>query len=201
MMNRPSASSEERAPPEHLLESTRSLLERAQTGDGEALDEICARYLPRLTTWAAGRLPLRARGLVDTCDLAQETLIRVLHRLDSLKTSHPTMLPAYLRTAILNRIRDEIRRAAARPEYRSLTGNEVDPSPSPLERAIGRDLADRYETALAQLNDTDRSVVFLRFEMGMTYREIAETLDLPSKEAARKAVHRALHRFTQVLES
>jgi len=129
IMDHSSAFSEERAQPERLLESTRSLLERAKTGDDEAIDEICSRYLPRLSRWATGRLPARARGLVDTADLAQETLIRTLRRLDSINASHPASLPAYLRTAILNRIRDEIRRVAARPEYGSLTGSEVASTP------------------------------------------------------------------------
>jgi len=38
-------------------------------------------------------------------------------------------------------------------------------------------------------------VVFLRFEMGMPYREIAEALDQPSAEAARMSLRHALHRF------
>jgi len=39
------------------LYSSLTLLERAQAGDGVALDCLIARYLPRLQRCASGRLP------------------------------------------------------------------------------------------------------------------------------------------------
>jgi hypothetical protein len=39
------------------LHSSLTLLERAQAGDRAALDLLVARYLPRLQSWASGRLP------------------------------------------------------------------------------------------------------------------------------------------------
>lgn len=172
-------------------ESTRSLLNRAQTGDERALEEILARYLPRLMRWASGRLPRAARDIVDTCDLVQDSLIKVVRSLDGIRERSPGTFPAYLRKAVLNRLYDEVRRAARRPGVTGLDGTESDPSPSPLEEAIGSELAAHYEAALLRLSDSDRAVLFLNIEIGMNFREMAEALDKPSADAARMAVNRA----------
>ena len=58
-------------------------------------------------------------------------------------------LQAYLRQAILNRIRDEFRKFKRRPDAVELESAQPDEGPSPLEAAIGRQALDRYEAALA----------------------------------------------------
>jgi len=171
--------------------STRSLLDRAQTGDERALEEILARYLPRLMRWATGRLPRAARDIVDTGDLVQDSLIKVVRALGGFESRRPGAFPAYLRRTLLNRLRDEARRAASRPRMVDLHGAERHPSPSPLEETMGSELAADYEAALDRLNDDDRAVLFLRIEMGMKFAEIAAELDRPSADAARMAVNRA----------
>ena len=98
--------------PQSLPEDTTSLINRAQAGDDAALEKLCARLQPRLFHWATGRLPPRARSLIDTSDLVQETLVKAIRRLGGLRDRTPGAFPAYLRAAILNRIRDELRRAA-----------------------------------------------------------------------------------------
>jgi RNA polymerase sigma-70 factor (ECF subfamily) len=192
--------SPEKAPPgpatrnqstEWGAQSTRNLLDRAQTGDERALEEILARYLPRLMRWATGRLPPTARDIVDTGDVVQESLIKVVRTLHGIRDRNPGTFPAYLRKAVLNRLRDEIRRAARRPNQTDLDGTELDPLPTPLEESIGRELANRYEAALLRLSDSERAVLFLKIEMGMNYREMADALDKPSADAARMAVNRA----------
>ena len=183
--------------PELIQESTLLLLDRAKGGNDEALEEVCRRYLPRLFRWATGRLPARARGIVDTGDLVQETLVRTIQRLDSFEPQHSGAFPAYLRTAILNRIRDEVRSAARKPEAVPLAGTEEDPSPSPLEEAIGHEFVERYERALTRLTEEERAAIFLRMEMNMSFEEIADALHKPSTNAAWMAVSRALMRLAR----
>src|SRR5512132_3035257 len=96
-------------------ESSFSLVERACAGDERALDELCARYLPRLQRWAHGRLPGWARDAYDTHDLVQETLAHVAARIQRFDPRHEAAFPAYLRQALLNRVRDRIRRTRRRP--------------------------------------------------------------------------------------
>ena len=183
--------------PETLQESTLSLLNRAQTGDGEALERLCTRYLPRLCRWATGRLPPRTRSTVDTDDLVQETLLRAIRRLGGIRSEHASSFAAYLRRTILNGIRDEVRKINSKPEIAQLDGTEEDPSPSPLEETIGRDLTEQYEKAFMQLKDDDRAAIFLRIELEMSHEDVADALDKPSADAARKAVNRALIRLVK----
>jgi RNA polymerase sigma-70 factor (ECF subfamily) len=56
------------------------LLVRARSGDHAALDRLFLRHLRPLQRWASGRLPGWARGLADTDDLVQDTLLHTLKR-------------------------------------------------------------------------------------------------------------------------
>src|ERR1700752_2019945 len=103
---------EDPRPPE---ESSLALLERARAGDRDALDALMARHLPRLRRWASGRLPQGARDVADTQDLVQDTLLQTFKRIGQFESRGEGALQAYLRQGILNRIRDEHRRAGRRP--------------------------------------------------------------------------------------
>jgi len=182
-------------------ENTTVLLRRIQAGDLAALDRLCERFLARLRRWATGRLPRGARGLLDTDDLVQETLVKTLRRIREFQPRHEGALQAYMRQAILNRIRDEARRARGRPIPSDLDGEERDPGPSPLEDAVGRDCAERYEAAFGRLKPEDQEAVMLRIELGYSYQEVADALGKPSADAARMAVSRALIRLAQEMRS
>ena len=71
----------------------------------------------------------------------------------------------------------------------------VDEAPSPIEEAIGRETAERYERALAKLRPEDREAIIARVELACTYEELAGILVKPSAEAARKAAQAALVRL------
>ena len=81
-------------------------------GDREALDALFKRHLGPLRRWARGRLPKWTRDLRDTEDLVQETLAQTLRHVDDFEPRHEGALRAYLRQAVLNRIRDEVRRVS-----------------------------------------------------------------------------------------
>jgi RNA polymerase sigma-70 factor (ECF subfamily) len=179
------------------LESTLHLIERAQAGDQEALDRLMASHLTPLKRWARGRLPHWARDVADTDDLVQDTLLQTVRRLDDFEARGAGALLAYMRRAVLNRIRDELRRKGRRPETIALDGLEADDKLSPLEAAVGREALGRYERALASLSPDERAAIVGRLEMGYSYEELAEVLGKPSAEAARKAASRALVRLAQ----
>lgn len=181
------------------LLATTELLRRAKAGDRQALESLVARYLPRLRTWASGRLPLRARGLLDTADLVQETLLRTIERLDRVEVRGPGGFQAYVRSAVLNRIRDQIRWAGRRPGGSGVPESLEAPGPSPLDLAIGADVVARYERALATLTEEEQQMLHLRLELDYGYEEIAAMTDRPSRDAARMAVTRALRRLAEAM--
>jgi len=98
---------------------------------------------------------------------------------------------AFLRTALLNRIRDEIRRAHRRPTDVLASDRPAD-GPSPIEEAIGSEALARYEAALQRLKPNDREAIIARIELGLPYTEVAQALGKPSVAAAHVAVSRAL---------
>ena len=181
------------------LESTFSLVARAQAGDEEAFDRLIKRHLAPLRRWAHGRLPKWARDVDDTDDLVQDTLMQTFRRLDVFEVRGPGALQAYLRQAVINRVRNELRKKGRRPEATDLNGLEAAAGQSPLEAAIGKEAIARYERALAALTPDEREAIIGRIEMGYSYDELAELLGKPTADAARKAAQRALVRLTRQL--
>jgi RNA polymerase sigma-70 factor (ECF subfamily) len=184
-------------PPPLELQSTFDLLARARGGDDVARDVVFRRCVKGLRRFAAGRLPLRCRGMTDTEDLVQDTVASALRRLDHFEIRHAGALLAYLRQAVLNRIIDEVRKKNRRPVAVSLPENQVDTGISPLEHVIGLQNVERYEAALRQLKLRDQEAIVLRLEQQFGYEAMAEHLGVPSPNAARVAVKRALFRLAQ----
>jgi RNA polymerase sigma-70 factor (ECF subfamily) len=182
------------------LESTFRLIERARAGDESALDRLIARHLTPLRRWAHGRLPKWARDMADTDDLVQDTLVKTFRRIEDFEHRGAGALQAYLRQAVINRVRDELRKKGRRPDSTDLDGLEVDAGVSPLEAAIGKETVTRYEQALATLSAEEREAIIGRVEMGYSYEELADALGKPTSEAARKAARRALVRLAQAMD-
>ena len=176
------------------VESTPSvlLLERARGGDGAALNELVQRYMPRLRRWATGRLPAAARGLLETQDIVQETIVKTVRNIDHIDAQREGALQAYLREALRNRLADAYRRVAGRDPGGALESNLPATDPSPLELAIGAETLARYDAALRRLKPEHREAVILRVELCYEYVEIAVLLGKSSPAAARTAVSRAL---------
>jgi RNA polymerase sigma-70 factor (ECF subfamily) len=181
-------------------QSSLTLLERAQAGDRLALESLIARYRPRLQRWASGRLPRWARDMADTQDLVQETLFQTFRKIERFDARGEGALYAYLRTAILNRIREELRRAKRRPARQALDPDASDHGRSPLEDAIGHEAIERYERALATLRPEDREAVLAKIELGYTNEEIAALFGKPTANAARMAVERAIVRLAKAMQ-
>lgn len=185
---------------EPTLESTAALLIRARGGDSPAREELAGRYMAMLSRWAHGRLPSAARDLVDTDDIVQSAIMRALNNLGNFESRGEGAFLGYLRQILLNQIRDEARRSKRRPQH-----VELDPAldaaglSSPLDDVIGRERRERYEAALDQLGEAQREAVFLRLELGMRYRDIAEAMNVPSPNAARALVGRGMVHLARLM--
>lgn len=184
----------------HPLASTVELLDRAKRGDRVALDALLERSVPPLRRWARGRLPMAARGALDTQDLVQDTIVKSLGRLDQFESRHEGALQAYLRQAVLNRIRDEVRRVLRRPVPVELRESQPLEQASPLDVAIGRQGVERYESALQRLRPAEREAIIGRIELQHDYQELAVILGKPNANAARVAVTRALARLLEQMD-
>jgi DNA-directed RNA polymerase specialized sigma24 family protein len=87
-------------------------------------------------------------------------------------------LQGYLLQAIRNRIRDERRQ----------------------EESAESDATRRYRSALDRLQPDERDLVIARLRLRYTYEQVALATALPSAEAARAAVRRALVRLAEEMD-
>src|SRR5688572_20202122 len=180
--------------------TTIQLLARARDGDEGALDEVFARSIPPLRRWARGRLPRWARGLMDTDDLVQDTVISTLRQIDVFEYRADAALQAYLRQAVMNRIINEIRRAMRHPAPAPLDSGAPDAGLSPLEELIGKQTVDAYDEAMTALEPDEREAIIGRVELGLSYAALATAMGRPSADAARMAVARALLKLAKQLK-
>lgn len=179
------------------LESTQELVTLARAGDERAKDRLIDRCLPPLKRWAKGRLPHYARNLAETDDLVQGALLRTLQRLDSIEMRGSGSFLAYMRQCLVNAVRDEIRRTSRHAEE-PLDDNPRAANRSADEPDMGA-LMD-YERSLSTLPERQRDAVVLRVEFELTFPEIAAELDMPSADAARMMVSRAMLRLAEAMK-
>jgi RNA polymerase sigma-70 factor, ECF subfamily len=177
--------------------SSLELVVRARAGDQAALDDLFARYLPRIRRWAHGRLPAEARGAHETQDLVQETLTKVFQRIHAFEPRHPAAFRDYVWTTLWNCIRDAGRKYQRRGHTEALDGEFPASAASPLEEAIGEEVLGRYERALESLRPDEREAIVARIELGLPFADVAAALEKPSVAAAHMAVSRALVRLAQ----
>lgn len=182
------------------LDSTAVLIQRVREGDKDSLERLIQRHLPHLRRYATGRLPRWARDLADTDDLVQDTLLRTFSKMDTFEVRGAGALQAYLRQAVMNRLRDELRRKGRAPALVDIHELDVAGQGSPLEEAMGAEAAARYVAALARLEPHDREAIIGRVEMEYSYADLADVLGKPTADAARKAARRALLRLAEEMK-
>jgi RNA polymerase sigma factor (sigma-70 family) len=179
------------------LQSTIELTIRARAGDQVALEALCLRCLKSLTRFAAGRLPLAVRGMVETQDVVIEAVQRGMGRLHEFEVRHPGALIAYMRRILKNLIVDYVRTVVRRPRQVALDEEQADLGQSPLQRVLDEEQIALYEGALEGLKPRDAALVALKIEEQLGYEDIAVELGFPSANAARVATKRAVLRLAR----
>jgi RNA polymerase sigma-70 factor (ECF subfamily) len=146
-----------------------ALVRRAKAGDREAFGRLVDRFQAPVYRVVRGILSDPA----DAEDVAQEAFLRAYESLAKFRGESGFFTWLY-RIAVNEALRAKKRRSftridavaeveAPRPE----TPDEEGPSPAALERLLG------------QLSDEFRAIVVLRDLEGLSYQEIAETLEIP----------------------
>jgi RNA polymerase sigma-70 factor (ECF subfamily) len=154
------------------------LVTRSKAGDIEAFGELVRRYQKQVF-----RIVLRmVKSPDDADDITQDTFVRAHRGLGTFKDEfdfHPWLFRIAYNQAI-NFINKRKRQAAADideiPERDIKGGPEPE---SPMQSASRRELLGRLESALNQLPEEQRTVFLLRVQEGLSYEEIAETMDTP----------------------
>ena len=103
--------------------------------------------------------------------------------------------------ALLNQVRDEIRRHQRRPEHAEIDHElaETD-SVGVVDHLIGSERMQAYEQALAALPKRQQGLIVMRVEFGMSYPEIAAEVG-STPDAVRVMVARAIVQLSKALGS
>ena len=183
---------------------TSAQVRAAQDGDREALEELFRRYLPRVTRIVAARMGRGWRELGLDDDIVQETFLDAFAALSSGKIQDEAAFCAWLARCAENNIRDQVRHG--RSDKRgggavhrfadlgesclgeSMLGGD---DPTPSQHATANETEAALEQALLGLDPRYREVICLRAYCGMSYREIAETMGIPSENTANALFFRA----------
>jgi RNA polymerase sigma-70 factor (ECF subfamily) len=169
----------------------RQLVEQARRGDRDAYEALAAAAFHGL--YALAHRILRDADRTD--DAVQECLIRAWRQLPRLRD--PDRFDAWLRRLLVNACHDESRRDRRRSrDIRVL----------PLDRSNGRDASlevadrDELERGFRRLSVEQRTVLVMTHYLGMTAREVAETLDIPVGTVQSRLLY-AIRAMRAVLEA
>jgi RNA polymerase sigma-70 factor (ECF subfamily) len=192
-------------------DETLTLLREAGTGDHRAFDQLLAQHRPELRRFVELRMDPRMRGRVDPSDVVQETQLEVFRRLPDFLERQPMPFHVWLHKTAYERLlmaRRQHLRAAQRaigrevplPDRSSLVLAQrlLRPGSTPSQRLSVRELARRVYQVLAQMSDSDRTILFMRNLEERSYQEIACILDI-DPATARKRNGRALLRLHKLL--
>lgn len=162
------------------------LLERAQRGDRDALDELCRREWRPIYALAYSALGNAA----EAQDLTQEAFLRALRSLPAYRVTGAPF-HAYLKKIALNLVRDgwRTRRHVTVPldDALELPAREVGPE----GQALAGDERRRLLAALATLPSDYQTVIRLRLLDGLPAADAARAMGR-SPDAVRQLQHRAL---------
>ena len=157
------------------------LLDAIRRGDADAFETVARAHAPRLF-----RLAFRLCGhREDAEDLVQETLVRALPKLKGFEGR--ARISTYLIRALVNLWKNRLRsrkrsrlvdwfRGGGRQQAEDVDPGAaaVDPSPSPEERLVARDRAERIRREVEKLEPARRLTLLLREVEELSYEEIAE---------------------------
>ncbi len=191
------------------------LLQRARSGDREALDELLGEFRQYLVTIARTQLSQRIQGKTDGSDLAQEALLEAHQHFAFFRGTSEAEFVSWLRTILSALIANQMRRYLgtkrrnARLE-RPLTVDEPDRSSevpcalaaninSPSEQAAGRESRTRLDSAMKLLPEHYRQVIQLRHIEGRPFADVAERMGR-SVQGTEKLLMRALVRLRRVMQ-
>jgi RNA polymerase sigma-70 factor (ECF subfamily) len=176
--------------PDRDLAEERRLIRAAQRGDRAAFAALVERYWGRLYRW----LYQLTHDRHTAEDLAQEAFLKALRHLGRFRAG--TNFAAWLFRIGHNAFADHYRAAARRRE--PLPDDLPGRGDGPAEEAQGREALRELGRALDRLPAEFRAALLLRAEQGLSFREIAEAMNL-TEETARWRVFKARQKLMGLL--
>ncbi len=146
--------------------------------------QLASEYYPQMFRFALARLG----SVEDAEDVVQEACVKALHSFGELR--EPSRAQSWLMQILVNTIRDHVRKGSKQPYIMriddvaesDITAND-DTKPGQQDPAIAfanKELNTTLSDALKELPDTFLTPLLLREIHGASYKEIADTLSIPT---------------------
>lgn len=137
------------------------------------------------------------RDVEEARDVAQEALVRLWQNGDKVREGSAR---SWLMRTTRNLCIDRLRRRKARPEVPEevVVVHPADTNPGPERLAASSELGRTLGRALETISPRDRAMVLMREVEGLTYDEIASTMEIPLG-TLKAALHRAREKLRREL--
>ena len=197
-------------------DQTKALLSQAKGGDSSAVNELMDQHRNSLRQLIRMRLDQKIQRRIDVSDVVQDVLVEANRRLQRYLNDPIMPFHLWLRQIAKDRIIDAHRRhrvSAKRSVDReqqlapprgydqssvhlaSLLGDD---RLTPAAAAVQKELAERVEEAIAQLEERDCEIIVMRHYEHLSNQEIGEVLNL-SEPAASMRYLRAIRRLKKMM--
>jgi RNA polymerase sigma-70 factor (ECF subfamily) len=197
-------------------EEIKQLVERAKSGDADALNRLFAIHQPLLLDVARRRIGARLRLKEEPDDLAQTTFREATRDFANYEYRGPDSLVRWLMQILQNKIRDkaEFYSANKRDQTRERTlsgtaqpGKEPTPGMDPASHDLSVTMQVQREEAfghlrhaLEELSSEHREAITLVFFEGLSLREAGEKMQGRSEDAVRMMLRRAENKLGEMLK-
>lgn len=171
-----------------------SLVRQAQRGDAKAFRLLVERYQRKIFAVAISLVKDRE----EAQDIAQDAFIRVHQRLGDFKgdSSFYTWLYRITRNLCIDRLRSRRTHAQAFDDGVAVDADRGDPGflsralgTNPQRGALRKELGAQIAKALGELSENHREILVLREIEGMSYEDLATTLDIPKGTVMSRLFH------------
>lgn len=197
-------------------EHTKSLLARRKEGDQTAWNVLLQRHRSSVQRLVHMRLDHRIRQRVGVSDVVQDVMIEANRRIDRYLQNPGIDFHLWLRQIAKDRIIDAYRRHRATAkrsvdrEHRLAQKGGVDNSTinlasqlrdddlTPAAKATRREMANRMENALLELDEIDREIIIMRHYEQLSNDEVSKALKLKPAAASMRYL-RALRKLKNQL--
>ncbi len=177
-----------------------ALIERCRAGDLAAFEPLVEKYRQRVYRLAYNVL----RDPEEAWDVAQDAFIRAFQALPSFRGE--SAFYTWLFRIVMNVARDRVRQHAARGrafgtervDEKDWDRTLVDQGTAPDANATKVEERERISRALATLSEPHRAIIMLSDLEGLSYREIAEVLNIPMGTVMSR-LHNARRRLREAL--
>ena len=187
-------------------EEDSQLVERAQDGDRDAFQKLVKRYQDKVYSICYGKL----KDEQDSLDVSQDVFVKVFRYLENF--NHESSFYTWLYRITVNTCIDYLRKQSRRAQVdyddtikrdEDVEGNDL-LMPSKLgvnpDKAFDRkELREKMLEALESLSEKHRTILNLREVEGLSYKEMAEVLEI-SKGTVMSRLYHARQYFQEALE-